>query len=148
MRGNGAIEIIMSLAMRLPILVVAIIGLVMALQRRDKHPRAANYVLIASIGMLLQTIVSMAFYALLPRADFRGDGYIVVLRGANCFFTVLDALFTGLLIAAAFVDRRDPNARPSRGRYDREVLDEPTLVDEESRRDAGPNSTGIRERPE
>lgn len=53
MRGNGAIEIITSLAMRLPILIVAIVGLVMALQRRDKHPRASNYVMIASIGMLL-----------------------------------------------------------------------------------------------
>lgn len=88
----------------------------------------------------------MLFYMLVPQSGLGREP--ILMRGASCFFNIIDVIWTGLLIAAAFVDRRDPNARPSRGRYDREVLDEPTLVDEESRRDAGPGSTGIRERPE
>jgi hypothetical protein len=58
---------------------------------------------------------------------------------------------TGLLIAAAFADRHDPNGRPARpNRWDRGPIDEPTVLEEEPRGDRGqmPPSTGFRDRPE
>lgn len=140
-------RIISDLAMQMPFLVVYIIALVMALSRRDKHPRASMYVILASIGLLLRVIVGVAFYVLLPRADLQGEEFVNVSRGATCCFNVVEAALVGLLVAAVFVERRDPNARPARPA--RGPVDEVTLVDEdEPRRPPGPPSTGIRDRPE
>jgi hypothetical protein len=122
----------------------------MAMKHREKHPRASNYVLLAGIGMLVESIIAWVFYAYVPDLIFKngGQGAGTLMSAFGCGFNIISALLIGLLVAAAFVDRRDPEKSVYRPRRDR--LDEPEVVDDLSRRaaDRGPSSTNFREGPQ
>ncbi len=110
MLTNGAplLAFVTGFVRQLPVIAVTVAGLVMALSRRDRHPKASSLAA-AGCGILLGVaLVVPVWYALLPRL-LGGSAGMARLGGIYALSSVLvglvDAAGIGLVVLAVFSDR-------------------------------------------
>jgi hypothetical protein len=108
-------NIVTSMGVQFPLIVVCILGLIAALGQSQRTPRVAMLV-VAGVGLFLlatlfhpvaQTVVS---YLLMQTANGpfnprRPQNYMPAYSGLSFVFSLVRAAGVGLLIYAAFVDR-------------------------------------------
>ncbi|MCM3872179.1 MAG: hypothetical protein ND895_15965 [Pyrinomonadaceae bacterium] len=101
-------ELVYLLARRLPIILLALVGIVLAIARWKRHPRVS---LLTAIGMgvfLSQSLFFMFVYYFLPRLRDSGWTYDSIGRLYAVAQVCQDFLFAGviiLLVVAAFSQR-------------------------------------------
>ncbi len=90
----------------IPVVVPAIIGLVLGITFQRRARKAANLVLIASVLLLLQAGFQLfSTLVLLPNSGSGGLSWEAYSILSSAVYFVLGSSITGLLLAAAFVER-------------------------------------------
>lgn len=110
--GQG-LSVILGIAGQLPILLVCVVGIILAVMKRPRYPRASVLVIIALVIRGIDVLVGAAFTAWLPSlyADsdsVAGIGAIVGL--INLLRVLLETVSWSLMLAAIFSARPAPAA--------------------------------------
>lgn len=110
MASLGFMEILQQLLGTLPIVIAMFVGLVLAVTRRDRHPRASLFTTIGVAAGLLNIAFGVAFQSWL-RARGADGGYgdlQLYFLGNTLVHALLSTLAWGFLLAAVFADRGPP----------------------------------------
>ena len=103
-----------NLLLELPVLLAALIGCGIALFYWRRHPTASALALCALLLYLLQSVVGLGLYGLLPsllaRQGWHTDATVSAMRAVHLIQSLAIALSLGLLLAAVF---RGRGARPA-----------------------------------
>lgn len=87
---------------------VEIAGIVWALQKREAHPRRANFALIGLVISLLNGLASTALSAALPvlvaGGSLTATGMGGILTATSLVFSLIAAVALGLVVWAVFID--------------------------------------------
>jgi len=111
MSDMGFMGILQQLLGSLPIIIALFTGLVLAVLRRDRHPRASLFTTIGAAAGLLNIVAGFAFqsWLRLHMADNGGYGDMqLVFLGNSAVHGLLSAVAWGFLVAAIFSDRGPP----------------------------------------
>lgn len=100
---------VLSILMASPTILVALVGGVLVLLRRQRHPKAS---MLALAGLLIYLAISLFFpvlYAVLPALLTGGawsvSSYSILYRGLSFFHHLAEAVALALLLAAVFAGR-------------------------------------------
>lgn len=102
-------NILGGLLSQLPVLAVLLVGVLLAVTRWSRHPRASA-LLLAGLGVqLILGLLGVGLNALVPwLAAMRSGARIALLLGAyNVVRSLISAVGWGLVIAAVFAERND-----------------------------------------
>lgn len=106
-------EFVLLNATRLPMLIVCIVGMVMALATKRRHPTASLLSLIAFVIFLTDSILNAAFVWYVVRGDFNARfGRAGLLLIGNVVFTGMNLTGWILILIALFARRPRPTAWP------------------------------------
>jgi len=111
MASLGFMEILQQLLGTLPIVIAMFVGLVLAVTRRDRHPRASLYTTIGVAAGLLNVVLGFVVQAWLHQRSADGLGYSdmgMVFAASTAVRGLLSAAAWGFLLAAVFADRGPP----------------------------------------
>lgn len=110
MASLGFMEILQQLLGTLPIVIAMFVGLVLAVTRRDRHPRASLFTTIGVAAGLLNIAFGVAFQSWL-RARAADGGFSdlqLYFLGNALVHALLSTVAWGFLLAAVFADRGPP----------------------------------------
>ena len=106
MPGNSLSSMIPTLIGSGPTIVLCILGIIFALVQREKAPKAATFVMISLVVLLLLMIVRPIGYSFLSRMN--GDARFTMFQVWNLGCGLVGVASTAGLIFAAFCDRGAP----------------------------------------
>lgn len=92
-----------------PAIAVAFVGALLALLRRQRHPRASLFALVGFLIYLISSITFPLIYAILPallyEQGWSTTSYTLFYRGLAFFHYLIEAAALALLLAAVLVGR-------------------------------------------
>lgn len=94
-----------SVARRLPEIVVIVVGLVVVLGRKPNHPKASNLAAGGLALLLVETVVSSAFYAAVPTFVSAPRAIGALYSAGGLLFSLVFAGALALVVAAVVADR-------------------------------------------
>jgi hypothetical protein len=112
--GNPVMEFLSMNGMRLPYLIVYIVGLVMALTTWQRNPKASLFGTIAFVLFILGSMLDAVFTWFLFRSSFGSDleNRSMILGIGHFFFTLLGIAAWVLILCALFGRRRPERTWP------------------------------------
>ncbi|MFN0018011.1 MAG: hypothetical protein ACKVP0_07120 [Pirellulaceae bacterium] len=110
MQANFIGDLIRNLGFATPTILVCILGIVFALVQREKAHKAATFVIISLVVLLLITIVRPIGFSFLTRME--GETKFTVMQIYGFVFGLIDLATTAGLIFAVFCDRETPMGVP------------------------------------
>jgi len=108
MSSLGFMAILQHVLGSLPIVIALFPALVLAVLRRDRHPRASLFTTIGAAAGLLNLVAGFAFQSWLQQRMADSGGYADmqwVFLGNSAVHALLSAVAWGFLVAAIFADR-------------------------------------------
>lgn len=105
---------VVSILTASPAILVALVGCLLVMLRRRRHPRASALALVALLIHLFNSFLFPIVYAVLPALltgrAFSTSSYTILYRGLAFFHHLVEAVALALLLAAVFAGR---GARPN-----------------------------------
>jgi hypothetical protein len=107
--SSAIFQLLSQLAVRLPLLLVCLVGIVLALNGRARAPRAALFAALGAGILLLDSLFSLAWYQFAFPLLMRNNAGLRMIGWVNAvvsfLFNLGSALGVGLLLTAAFTGR-------------------------------------------